>query len=105
MTQKYIRTAEELQAGFGEPFPVLPLAVVRPKTFARKSLSARSLVMPSSETFTNNGHTLVSMQNLAGRTGLEPVPVTVTTCHQVSPRHNLRALAALKMPPRVTRCH
>jgi hypothetical protein len=36
MTQKYIRTAEELQAGFGEPFPVLPLAVVSPKTFARK---------------------------------------------------------------------
>lgn len=34
-TQGYIRTAEELRDGFGEPFPALPFALTSPQTYAR----------------------------------------------------------------------
>ena len=59
-TDKYIRLAESLGSGFGEPFPALPLALLDPVSHARTAREG------------------LSNRNLAGWTGLEPAASGVT---------------------------
>ena len=67
-TQRYIRTAEDHRAGFGEPFPELPEVLVSGSECGAID-SEQSIRNPKSPKY---------VANLAGRTGLEPAASGVT---------------------------